>query len=258
MGHLEQRNVVDMLPHNLLPFKTRIQMSNIFTVVTFFTIVVARLGRQTTKQPNMSLNQRMRERVWMNSPDKLLDLRVRRTYKLLWEALIALMGTQEFETMTVTDICEHAMVHRTTFYKHYEDKYGLLYHGMHDELNALIASLKLPVNPPVGETTATNGVGHLVVMFEHILTRERFYRVMLGGNGIDKFYTLWRKSLASDLETLFQNQLQWTARQSSILPALRAHLHAGALVSVVAWWLENNFPCTPAELAHDVWQEVFS
>src|SRR5215467_9608409 len=65
------------------------------------------------------------------------DLRVRRTDKFLWDALIALMKERDFESITVTDICERAMVHRTTFYKHYEDKYGLLYHGIQDELNAL-------------------------------------------------------------------------------------------------------------------------
>ena len=58
------------------------------------------------------------------------DLRVRRTHKLLWEALMAELSERAFEEITVTDICERAMVHRTTFYKHYEDKYALLEQGM--------------------------------------------------------------------------------------------------------------------------------
>ncbi len=51
------------------------------------------------------------------------DLRVRRTHKLLWEALMAELSERAFEEITVKEICERAMVHRTTFYKHYEDKY---------------------------------------------------------------------------------------------------------------------------------------
>ncbi len=57
------------------------------------------------------------------------DLRVRRTHKFLWEALMAELSERAFEEITVKDICERAMVHRT-FYKHYEDKYALLEQGM--------------------------------------------------------------------------------------------------------------------------------
>lgn len=182
-----------------------------------------------------------------------LDLRVRRTYKWLWEALMSLMSESAFEEVTVTDICERAMVHRTTFYKHYEDKYGLLYHGMHDELTSLFASLNL-----TDETTEPlNGMGYLVTMFEHIRSRELFYRLMLCGDGVGKFYTLWRKSLAAQLEQLFRNQTVWVDKQTSMPVNLRAHLHAGALIGVIAWWLENDCHNTPEELAEYIWQEVF-
>lgn len=185
---------------------------------------------------------------------KLLDLRVRRTYKFLWEALMSLMGEREFESITVTDICERAMVHRTTFYKHYEDKYGLLYHGMHDELTSLFSSLTSPAEVK----DASKGIAHLVIMFEHVRAHERFYRLMLCGDGVGKFYTLWRKSLADHLEQLFRNNFRWEDKQASVPVDLRAQLHAGALVGVIVWWLENNCHNTPDELAQYVWQEVFS
>ena len=42
--------------------------------------------------------------------NKQTDLRVRRTHKLLWEALMGLLCEQTFEEITVKDICERAMV----------------------------------------------------------------------------------------------------------------------------------------------------
>lgn len=123
----------------------------------------------------------------MNSSSKLLDLRVRRTYKFLWEALMSLMAEHDFESITVTSICERAMVHRTTFYKHYEDKYALLYHGMQDELNSLLETLNLPEDRVSESIDASNTVTRLVIMFEHILAHEDFYRLMLCGNGIRSF-----------------------------------------------------------------------
>ena len=194
----------------------------------------------------------------MNSSNKLLDLRVRRTYKFLWEALMSLMAEHEFEVITVTSICERAMVHRTTFYKHYEDKYALLYHGMQDELNALFESLNFPADLDSEINDDSNTMTRLVVMFEHILVHEHFYRLMLCGNGIGKFYSLWRKSLADRLKELFEKHYQQEEKRASVPLALRAQLHAGALVSVIAWWLENDCPYTPDELAQYVWQEVFS
>ena len=62
----------------------------------------------------------------MQKLDGVEDLRVRRTRKLLTQALIE--GTMEkgFAALTVRDITRRAMVNRSTFYRHYLDKYDLL------------------------------------------------------------------------------------------------------------------------------------
>src|SRR5258707_1942613 len=75
----------------------------------------------------------------MKTFEEQADLRIRRTHKLLWEALMAELAERAFEEITVKDICERAMVHRTTFYKHYEDKYALLERGMRQMYDALVA-----------------------------------------------------------------------------------------------------------------------
>lgn len=56
------------------------------------------------------------------------DLRVARTKKLLKDSLYDLAVTQsiKLEELSVQMICEHAMVHRTTFYRYYTDKYDFL------------------------------------------------------------------------------------------------------------------------------------
>ena len=50
------------------------------------------------------------------------DLRIRRTHKLLCNAMFSLLETRSFDDISVVDICEKAMVHRATFYKHFKDK----------------------------------------------------------------------------------------------------------------------------------------
>ena len=55
-----------------------------------------------------------------------IDPRMRRTKKLLQEALSDLLATREFDTISVQDIAEAATINRATFYAHYVDKFALL------------------------------------------------------------------------------------------------------------------------------------
>src|SRR5260221_7231882 len=113
---------------------------------------------------------------------------------------MSLMVEGDFESITVNDICERAMVHRTTFYKHYEDKYGLLYHGIQDELNALFVAADGAVNK-TGETQVeTDNRTRLIAILEHVRKHEGFYRLMLTGDGFSKFSTLLRNAVAERLE----------------------------------------------------------
>ena len=50
------------------------------------------------------------------------DLRVLRTHTLLLRALSDLLQEKPFDEIRVKDLCQRAMVHRSTFYAHFEDK----------------------------------------------------------------------------------------------------------------------------------------
>ena len=49
-----------------------------------------------------------------------------KTQKKFEETLLKLMEAKKFEAITVNDITELADVNRSTFYRHYLDKYDLL------------------------------------------------------------------------------------------------------------------------------------
>lgn len=54
------------------------------------------------------------------------DLRIVKTYKVLSEAIFTLLEYRNFCQITVNDLCEQALISRTTFYTHFNDKYDLL------------------------------------------------------------------------------------------------------------------------------------
>ena len=51
-----------------------------------------------------------------------MDLRIKKTYRALFNAFTELLEEYRFEDLTVAMLCERAMIRRTTFYKHFRDK----------------------------------------------------------------------------------------------------------------------------------------
>lgn len=182
----------------------------------------------------------------MNSTKDQEDLRIRRTRKLLWDALMTLLNEQDFEKISVKDICEQAMVHRTTFYKHYEDKHDLLLRGMKEMHDSLASETDLPKDASLDESLPQ----HLVRIFVHVSRHQRFYRLLLCGSGISSFQSLMRTYLAESCEARLRRRQQQENLQFSVPLPILAQFYAGTLISITTWWLENDLPLTPQEMAH--------
>ncbi|PJO83213.1 TetR/AcrR family transcriptional regulator, partial [Enterococcus faecium] len=66
-----------------------------------------------------------------------LDLRVQKTHKALIEAFENLLHEKEFENISVTEICDAAMVRRPTFYNHFLDKYDFITFFIKHKINEI-------------------------------------------------------------------------------------------------------------------------
>jgi len=55
-----------------------------------------------------------------------LDPRVRRTRKMLQDALASLLKEKDFDKISIADIAQQSTLNRATFYDHYPDKFALL------------------------------------------------------------------------------------------------------------------------------------
>ena len=96
--------------------------------------------------------------------EKKVDPRVRRTRQWLPDALAALMAEKSFESITVQDIAERAMVNRVTFYAHFNDKYALLEHLMRAIFQKKLRA-RLPEGAPFNPD---NLVGVIQVVAENL------------------------------------------------------------------------------------------
>src|SRR5271163_3171221 len=72
-----------------------------------------------------------------------LDPRIRRTRRLLLDALKRLLAEKEFDKISIQDITEAATLNRATFYAHYPDKFALLEQLIRVSFLDLLAQRKL-------------------------------------------------------------------------------------------------------------------
>jgi AcrR family transcriptional regulator len=198
--------------------------------------------------------------VYATESEKLMqnleDLRVRRTRKLLQQALLEAASEKGFAHVTVRDITERAMVNRATFYRHYEDKYDLLTHYI-EELSELIDSNEGGTSPgdqPLPSLdTPPSGLAKLL---RHMQANADFYRVMLGKQGDPTFCA---QSFRNYIEQGYRRILSSQAPKSDpsrppIDLTVNYLIHAG--IGAIVWWLENDQPCSPEQMA--VWLYQFS
>ena len=65
---------------------------------------------------------RLRNAVYTLRMAIRMDLRIKKTYRALFDAFTELLEEHRFEDLTVAMLCDRAMIRRTTFYKHFRDK----------------------------------------------------------------------------------------------------------------------------------------
>lgn len=181
-------------------------------------------------------------------PEVNEDLRVRRTRKLLQQALIELTVIKGFAAITVRDITERAMVNRSTFYRHYLDKYDLLDQYMNELYESSFSSEEgssWAQNP--GQTSPGAPPG-LVNLLKHVQAFAHFYCVMLGPKGDREFTERFRQITEKRFRFLLSNK---TTEPDPNAPPnnLRAGYVSYASIGAIVWWLENDQPCSPEQLA---------
>ncbi|TDD21619.1 TetR/AcrR family transcriptional regulator [Nonomuraea diastatica] len=179
-----------------------------------------------------------------------MDLRVRRTRKLLWGALLALLANKPFNELTVDEICRRAMVNRTTFYKHYRDKQDLARRGAEEMLETLSATLE--DDPDETAQQAAHGIPpeHIAALFAHVASEPTFYRLAFHGEAALPFKPILERLLA---ERSLSRLAKLTREVAGTVPdQMISAFGAGALVSVLSWWVAVDFAIPPETMAKHV------
>ena len=170
------------------------------------------------------------------------DLRVRRTRRLLRDALIALTAERGFGAVSVGDIAARAMVNRATFYRHYQDK------------NDLVMAVIREVLAELGQPGADEGASFdepppaVLRLFAHIDDHAAFYRGMLGSDT----FPLLERQIRAYVEGAMRQRLAllgFDERRARLPFDLCIHAMVSTALGMITWWLEHNRPHSARHMA---------
>jgi AcrR family transcriptional regulator len=171
----------------------------------------------------------------MRNPES--SAKSQQTKKILAEHLISMLENQNFKKITVNDICQHAMISRSAFYLHFEDKYSLLSYCMEMELLRWEEVMQ-----------CSDFHSYLVFVLNDILKKRNFYDNTLvrvqDSELYAVFYSLFSRFFTAILEKLL-DQEQALPYPVSIISAF----YVGGITCSIIQWIKKDFDISVEEMA---------
>ncbi|GGL13630.1 TetR/AcrR family transcriptional regulator [Mangrovihabitans endophyticus] len=167
------------------------------------------------------------------------DRRVRRTRRALQQALVSLVIERGYERTTVQEVLDRADVGRTTFYAHFRDKDALFascFDDLAEELRTELAAMQ-PGLPPA------DPVRPIGVVFGHAHRHREVYRAICRRPQANPALAFLHRQVAD----LLREHLSDAGARMPV--DVMAEYHAGALLALLIWWVTNDFPYGPDEIA---------
>ena len=159
------------------------------------------------------------------------DLRIIKTNIALYDALINLLKNKTFEEIKVSDICEKALVNRSTFYAHFNDKYELFASFINDLKESFINELKvIEYNLSIKEYY----LKLIEVFLNHVEGKEDIYKAILSNNRNSIIMDMIYNTITEDVNDKIKEPNKDVPKDIFI------SYYLGALVNVGIEWLRND------------------
>jgi AcrR family transcriptional regulator len=169
-----------------------------------------------------------------------MDRRIRRTRDVLGDALISLMLENPFDSITIQRVLDRAKVGRSTFYNHFHGKDDLFLSDVEDFFERMATSL-------TRHNDKSNRVAPVHEFFAHVAEQRQFISSLTQSQKLHDVFELGQGHFARGIEArLAAMPVTLTLKAAGL--AARAHALAGALFSMLNWWLGHQSAATPQQM----------
>ncbi|MGF1603182.1 MAG: TetR/AcrR family transcriptional regulator [Thermosynechococcaceae cyanobacterium] len=167
------------------------------------------------------------------------DPRIRRTRRLLQDALTTLLEKKSFSDISITDICKQADIARVTFYQHYESKEALLLASVTDFFASLHQTIDLSALDLYFETGDMDAFSSTHQTSSATPDQIRLVSVALQFIGA----AVRKLTLASFLETYSQHETELTEKEIQVL----ATFYIGGMLTLMEQFLSGQLTISQVE-----------
>lgn len=179
-----------------------------------------------------------------------MDRRVLHTRDALGDALVQLMHEKPFETITVQHVLDRAGIGRSTFYTHYRDKDDLFMSDVEEFWEGMSTLVSRR-----GETS--DRVAAVTELFGHIAEAREFYAALVLSGKLHDVMELGKGHFARGIEQRFAVLPRARGITANLSPAFSNAL-AGALFSLLSWWVDRGMRASPEHMDDVFHQLVWS
>jgi len=175
------------------------------------------------------------------TPPVKVDPRVKRTRRLLHDALVSVILEKDFSSISIKEITERAEVAYITFFRHFESLDQLLMEILDDGLGELQDHIETLAKQ--SETSALETEGKLI--FEYIGQKADLFRILFKSQSVTRI----RKKVVRNIAAIFQKSCLPLARSGNqTTTAILSNHIATSLLALIEWWLDNNMKPAPAQM----------
>lgn len=174
--------------------------------------------------------------------EKKPDVRITKTKRSLGNALFSLLGSRSFSKITINDICAEAMVSRSTFYAHFEDKYALLQFCLLEMERRIFAD------------HSDESLRELLLKFlTNIQKDAKTLRNLMVAELDVELIEMFRQQFIQ----IFRTQMDSLGIGDELSPAkveVVASFYAGGVSQTIALWLEKRLLINAEEMADTIFE----
>lgn len=175
------------------------------------------------------------------------------TYNLLKQSLLTLLEKKPFDKIKVNDICEIAMIHRTTFYNYFSDKYELLEYCITD----IQAEIKDSLNSQKHSNIQDFYTNLIMLFLNHIEQHLKFYKSVLRKNEGSDFFDIFNKISISNITKMLNSDSNIKLTNHISIDVI-SHFYSGAISSTLIWWINTDNNLSKEELCDNIIKLIFN
>ena len=176
------------------------------------------------------------------------DLRVQKTKAALFHAFYELLAEKSYESITINELCEKALVRRATFYKHYRDKQDFLI-GL---INRFRENFRVMISEEGECVSLANYFSkYISSTIKHIVSHPAIVKNILTSQMRDPFINVVIQLNFKDAVEQINREVA-VGRSPSVSTEVAASMIVGGSSLLVVQWFENGMQIPIEKLEADI------